>query len=958
MRTRPSATPVWIRRIDTDKSKGCVLTARSDGGHLRVWLGNTKLVGMRIEVSFHKLLFLSLTLAGISSQGATYYVSTAGSDSNPGTSAQPFRTITHAYSLAGAGATILVAPGVYTDYTSGWGIHLGASGTASSPIVLRSQTKGAAIIDRQNLSDGESGFYIDGSYNIVDGFEIRNSPRTGIDVYGNNNGILNCHIHDNGTPSSPITDGGSGIYSSEGTSGNIYMCNTIDHNGRSTLDHGLYLCGQNEQLINNSIFSNAGNGLQVAGYTTVSNMKVYNNVLALNGANGIILWQALSGVDIKNNIFLNNAHYGIGSYAATGSGVVVNNNDFFGNGYGNYNFSDGGSTYSYSLGAAAYTDPLLANETAAGLDPHLLAGSPAIQSGLNLYSTFTTDIQGNARPTSGAWDLGPCAYGVTVSQSGTLYVSTTGSDSNPGTAAQPFRTITHAYSLAAPGATILVAPGVYTDYTSGWGIHLGASGTASSPIVLRSQTKGAAIIDRQNLSDGESGFYIDGSYNVVDGFEIRNSPKTGIDVYGNGNQILNCHIHDNGTPSSPITDGGSGIYSSQGTSGNIYMCNTIDHNGRSTLDHGLYLCGQNEQMINNSVFSNAGNGLQVAGYTTVSGMKVYNNVLALNGANGIILWQALSGVDIKNNIFLNNAHYGIGSYAATGSGVVVNNNDFFGNGYGNYNFSDGGSTYSYNLGVATYSDPLLANETATGLDPHLLAGSPAIQLGLNLYSSCTNDMQGNPRPATGAWDLGPCVYAGSLLPSLPTVSVVATVSTTGIGSTNYGVITFTRTGSTASSLTVNYTLGGTAVKWNDYYRVPQGDMPTAITIPAGAASYAMNICARTNSTRANPETATFTLSADPSYNLGTTTTATLTIKSSTTSTPPPTLHIHKTLTGIILSWDSIIGTIYRVAYKSTLGASTWTDISGDITATDTSSSWTDTTTSGVNQRFYTVYAIN
>jgi len=31
-------------------------------------------------------------------------------------------------------------------------------------------------------------------------------------------------------------------------------------------------------------------GIQIAGYNTVSTMKVYNNVVAFNGASGIILW--------------------------------------------------------------------------------------------------------------------------------------------------------------------------------------------------------------------------------------------------------------------------------------------------------------------------------------------------------------------------------------------------------------------------------------------------------------------------------------------------------------------------------------------------------------------------------------------------------------------------------------------------------------------------------------------
>src|SRR5204863_9649368 len=82
---------------------------------------------MRINVAL-KLFSVVALLGLVRAQSATLYVSTQGNDSYPGTSAQPFRTITYAYSKAVAGTTILVAPGTYTDYTSGWGIHLGAIG--------------------------------------------------------------------------------------------------------------------------------------------------------------------------------------------------------------------------------------------------------------------------------------------------------------------------------------------------------------------------------------------------------------------------------------------------------------------------------------------------------------------------------------------------------------------------------------------------------------------------------------------------------------------------------------------------------------------------------------------------------------------------------------------------------------------------------------------------------------
>ena len=366
-----------------------------------------------VLISGLRALCFSMVLALAHAQAADLYVSTSGSDSNAGTSSSPFRTITYAYGKASGGTTIHVLPGVYYDYTSGWGIHLGKSGTSSSPIVLHSETRGGAIIDGQNASDRNEGFYIDGSYNTVDGFVIRNCPNGGISIWANSNRIINNEIHHNGNPASSSTNGRDGVYSSEGTGGNYYACNSIHDNGRSgsNLDHGLYLCGKNETVINNLLFRNAATGLQVAGYTTVSSMKVYNNVMAWNGTAGIILWQALSGVDIKNNMIYQNGHYGIGSYAATGSGVVVDHNLVYGNGSGSYDFSGGGSSYTYTLGTSISSDPRFVNETSSGFDAHLSSGSPAISAGLNLYSSLATDITGAARPSTGAWDLGAYVSG-------------------------------------------------------------------------------------------------------------------------------------------------------------------------------------------------------------------------------------------------------------------------------------------------------------------------------------------------------------------------------------------------------------------------------------------------------------------------------------------------------------------------------------------------------------------
>jgi hypothetical protein len=70
------------------------------------------------------------------------------------------------------------------------------------------------------------------------------------------------------------------------------------------------------------------------------------------------------------------------------------------------------------------------------------------------------------------------------------------------------------------------------------------------------------------------------------------------------------------------------------------------------------------------------------------------------------------------------------------------------------------------------------------------------------------------------------------------------------------------------------------------------------------------------------------------------------------------LQVSKTLGGgIKFTWNSVAGKIYRVASKANM-TSPWKDLSPNITATATTTSWTDTIMSHTNQQFYTVYSTN
>jgi Protein of unknown function (DUF1565) len=167
-----------------------------------------------VELVYTALVVLVLMLApSLSGQtGTAYYVSTSGSDSNPGTIGSPWLTIQHAANSVSAGATVYVFGGVYNE-----SVNFPASGTASAPITFQSYPGQTAVIDGTGVTcctsnPPSSGNETQGlinivnqSYLIISGFEIRNyttnkaaDTPAGVWITGSGSGIqlLNNLVHD------------------------------------------------------------------------------------------------------------------------------------------------------------------------------------------------------------------------------------------------------------------------------------------------------------------------------------------------------------------------------------------------------------------------------------------------------------------------------------------------------------------------------------------------------------------------------------------------------------------------------------------------------------------------------------------------------------------------------------------------------------------------------------------
>jgi hypothetical protein len=103
---------------------------------------------------------------------------------------------------------------------------------------------------------------------------------------------------------------------------------------------------------------------------------------------------------------------------------------------------------------------------------------------------------------------------------------------------------------------------------------------------------------------------------------------------------------------------------------------------------------------------------------------------------------------------------------------------------------------------------------------------------------------------------------------MPVVTVaVAPSSVSEDGAANL-VYTFTRSGSTASPLTVNYTVGGTATIGSDYTGIATAGTTKAITFAAGSATVAATVDPTADTTAEANETVTLTLATNSGYTIG------------------------------------------------------------------------------------------
>jgi parallel beta helix pectate lyase-like protein/calcineurin-like phosphoesterase family protein len=186
-----------------------------------------------------------------------HWVSTTGKDSDPGTQAQPWRTIRKAVTTLGTpghGRVGCISSGTYDEL----GAVAAASGTPSAPIVLK-RAPGSPTRPVVRLTDDHAALWNDRAYWIVDGLEYNLNQRrtTGIVLGGHHIMLRNAFVHDDAR--------GAAIYVSgdDVTVRDGEVASNFHHDSNQDSHGVLVVAGAQRVLVKgNHIHDNGGDGVQ------------------------------------------------------------------------------------------------------------------------------------------------------------------------------------------------------------------------------------------------------------------------------------------------------------------------------------------------------------------------------------------------------------------------------------------------------------------------------------------------------------------------------------------------------------------------------------------------------------------------------------------------------------------------------------------------------------------------
>lgn len=357
-------------------------------------------------------------------------------------------------------------------------------------------------------------------------------------------------------------------------------------------------------------------------------------------------------------------------------------------------------------------------------------------------------------------DAGPGWQGLrqALAVARTLHVAPSGSDSHPGTAERPLRTLARAAALVLPGTTVLVAPGRYSG-----GVRVKTGGTARERIVFLSTTKWGARITPPANSASKAGW--DNRVNYVDivGFDVDGSQYQGgvrwtHGIYSAGsfdgirnNRVRHIaqHIGCNGAGGAAI-----GVDSFYGGAHAEVMANLVHDIGPAgcRFVQGIYVSTP-ARVSNNVIYRVAEGGIHM--WHDAHSVSITNNTVTASNT-GIIVgggnyYRRKGGNDhtsVYSNIVFDNK-MGISEQGDTGPHNRYRNNLVFQNSHYNWRLKNGlGHSATVTAAPLFVSPP---GSARPNLRPG--PGSPAIGRATAEQAS-GSDFDGRPRNAQAGFDIG------------------------------------------------------------------------------------------------------------------------------------------------------------------------------------------------------------
>ena len=368
-----------------------------------------------------------------------YYVAKDGNNNNPGTISSPFATMNRGVSALEAGDTLYIREGTYAESLTGGGTF--PSGESwSNPVTIRSYP-GETVTMRPG-----SGYrvlqFIGTQYVIIDGLIIDATGCTnGVEITWATGYSAGHHIRiQNSEITNAIRQGFLVVDPNLNTGYNEFINLSIHDHGSSDFDHGIYIHNDHNLIEGCKIYRNAGWGVQIYLYeegipggpdfNTVRNNMIYDNARLGDRGFGIglysgeniaynnLIWgNSGGGVDIGynalnaklyNNVLYGNGHVTIANGDGGSTGAIIRNNIIYQNSGPAISDSGSGTIADHNL---IDIDPMFVDAQAH--DFHLLAGSPAIDSGVAVPEV-TTDLDGVSRPQGSGYDVGAYEYGGTL----------------------------------------------------------------------------------------------------------------------------------------------------------------------------------------------------------------------------------------------------------------------------------------------------------------------------------------------------------------------------------------------------------------------------------------------------------------------------------------------------------------------------------------------------------------